>query len=89
MVAGCMVTEGKLTRPAQYRVLRDGVVLHTGKLSSLKRFKEDASEVRSGFDCGASFDRFSDLKVGDQLEAFIIEVVAAAAAAASPEAAAN
>jgi translation initiation factor IF-2 len=83
LVAGCMVTDGKLTRSAQYRVLRAGVVLHTGKLASLKRFKEDVTEVRSGFDCGASIERFSDIKAGDQLEAFIIETIAVPAPAES------
>ena len=82
-IAGCMVTEGKTTRAAIYRVLRDGVVLFTGKLASLKRFKDDVTEVRSGFDCGMSFERFTDVKAGDAIEAFVIEMIAATAESAA------
>ena len=59
-----------LKRDALIRVLRDGVVIHTSKLSSLKRFKDDASEVRTGFECGVGISNFNDVKVGDMLEAF-------------------
>ncbi len=74
-VAGCYVTEGLIKRNSQVRVLRDNVVIHTGELDSLKRFKDDAKEVRANFECGLSLHNFNDLQVGDQLEAFeIIEV---------------
>ena len=76
MVAGCLVRDGKLVRDAQVRVLRDGAVVYTSKLSSLRRFKDDASEVRSGMECGATVANFSDLKPGDVLETFTVEKVA-------------
>ena len=76
MVAGCMVEDGVLTRNSQVRVLRDNVVVHTGKIEGLKRFKNDASEVKSGFECGVSIANFSDVKPGDVLEAFVTERVA-------------
>jgi translation initiation factor IF-2 len=69
-VAGCMVSDGKLKRHAHIRLLRDGVVIYTGKLASLKRFKDDAKEVTKGFDCGAGLENFNDIKVGDIIEAF-------------------
>ncbi|HEY8056994.1 MAG TPA: translation initiation factor IF-2 [Terriglobales bacterium] len=75
-IAGCLVRDGKLSRDSQVRVLRDGAVVHTGKLASLKRFKDDASEVRSGMECGASLANFNDIKPGDILEAFTVEKVA-------------
>jgi translation initiation factor IF-2 len=74
-VAGCMVTEGLVRRNAKIRLLRDNVVIHTGELDSLKRFKDDAREVKSGFECGLSLKNFDDVKVGDQLEVFeVVEV---------------
>ncbi len=74
-IAGCYVTEGLIKRNSQVRVLRANVVIHTGELDSLKRFKDDAKEVRSNFECGLSLHKFNDLQVGDQLEAFeIVEV---------------
>jgi translation initiation factor IF-2 len=76
-VAGCMVVDGVLTRDSQVRLLRDNVVIHTGKLESLKRFKNDASEVKSGFECGAALANYSDLKPGDVIEAFVMERVSA------------
>jgi translation initiation factor IF-2 len=75
-VAGCFVQEGNITRDSQVRVLRDNVVVHTGKIGSLRRFKNDASEVRSGQDCGITLDNFADFKPGDIFEAFISERVA-------------
>ncbi|SKA86488.1 translation initiation factor IF-2 [Paucidesulfovibrio gracilis DSM 16080] len=69
-VAGCMVVQGKLTRNAKVRLLRDGVVVYTGTLSSLKRFKDDAKEVAKDFECGVGLERFNDVKVGDIIEAF-------------------
>ncbi len=69
-VAGCAVLDGKLTRNAKIRLLRDGVVIYTGKLTSLKRFKDDAKEVLKGFECGVGLANFNDIKVGDIVEAF-------------------
>ena len=74
-VAGCMVTEGLVRRNAKIRLLRDNVVIHTGELDSLKRFKDDAREVKSGFECGLSLKNYDDVKVGDMLEVFeVVEV---------------
>ncbi len=74
-IAGCYVSEGLIKRNSQVRVLRDNVVIHTGELDSLKRFKDDAKEVRANFECGLSLHNFNDLQVGDQIEAFeIVEV---------------
>jgi translation initiation factor IF-2 len=75
-VAGCMVQEGAIRRDSQIRVLRDNVVIFTGKVESLKRFKNDASEVKSGFECGIQIHNFNDVKPGDVLEAFTTERVA-------------
>jgi len=75
-IAGCMVTHGKITRTAAMRVLRDGVVVHDGKIASLKRFNEDAREVLEGFECGILLDGFNDLKEGDTLEAYETREVA-------------
>lgn len=69
-IAGCMVTDGKLTRSAQARLLRDGVVVYTGKISSLKRLKDDAREVVSNLECGVGLENFQDIKEGDIIEAF-------------------
>ncbi|MFQ3332771.1 MAG: translation initiation factor IF-2 [Thalassomonas sp.] len=69
-IAGCMVLDGELTRNTGVRLIRDGVVVYTGKLSSLKRFKDDVSEVRKGFECGMSIENFNDLKVGDIIEGY-------------------
>ena len=74
-IAGCMVRDGKLTRSAKVRVIRDGIVVYTGTLGSLKRMKDDVKEVAAGFDCGLSVDGFNDIKVGDMIEAYqIVEV---------------
>jgi translation initiation factor IF-2 len=69
-VAGCYVTDGKLTRNALVRLVRDGVVVHTGKLSSLKRFKDDVKEVARTYECGVGLENYNDVKVGDTIEAF-------------------
>lgn len=74
-VAGCYITEGKVTRTARIRVVRDGVVIHEGNLGSLKRFKDDVKEVASGYECGLSIERFNDIKEGDILEAYTFEEV--------------
>jgi translation initiation factor IF-2 len=76
-VAGCHVVEGVVPRNARARLLRDNVVVWQGKLASLRRFKDDASEVRSGFDCGIGLEGFQDVKPGDIIEAFVEEEVAA------------
>jgi translation initiation factor IF-2 len=74
-VAGCYVLEGVVKRGSQVRVLRDNVVIHTGELDSLKRFKDDVREVKAGFECGLSIKSFNDVKVGDQLEPYeVVEV---------------
>ena len=72
-IAGCYVTDGKIERNAHVRLLRDGVVVFTGRISSLKRFKDDAKEVQSGYECGLGIENYNDIKVGDQLEGFIME----------------
>jgi translation initiation factor IF-2 len=75
-IAGCMVTSGVVRRTAQVRLLRDNVVVFTGVLDSLKRFKDDAKEVREGFECGLNIKNFNDIKEGDQLEFFEVKEVA-------------
>ena len=72
-IAGCSVQDGIMKRDAEVRVQRDGVVIYTGRITSLKRFKEDANEVRQGFECGVGVSNFSDVKVGDILECFKME----------------
>jgi translation initiation factor IF-2 len=69
-VAGCMVTDGYMKRQNPIRLIRDGIVVYAGKLTSLKRHKDDASEVRSGFDCGMSIEGFNDMKEGDVIESY-------------------
>lgn len=76
-IAGCRVTDGVVRRQAKARLIRDGVVIWEGDIASLKRFKDDVSEVKQGFECGISLVNFNDIKVGDEIEAFIIEKVAA------------
>jgi len=74
-VAGCYVTEGLIRRNSRVRLLRDNVVIHDGELASLKRFKDDAREVKAGFECGLSLKNYDDIKVGDQVEAYeVVEV---------------
>ncbi|MFC0215703.1 translation initiation factor IF-2 [Paenibacillus chartarius] len=75
IVAGCMVTTGKIVRNANARLVRNGIVVHEGKIDNLKRFKDDAKEVAAGYECGISFDRYNDIKEGDVIEAFIMETV--------------
>ena len=74
-IAGCYVTSGIIERKAKLRVIRDGVVIHTGELSSLKRFKDDVKDVSKGYECGLQLDRFNDIEVGDYLEIFKTEEV--------------
>jgi len=82
MIAGCHVQEGIIKRDSEVRVLRDNVVIYTGRVSSLRRFKDDASEVRAGFECGIGISNFADVKVGDILECFTMERLAPAGATA-------
>jgi len=74
-IAGCYVTSGVIERKAKLRVIRDGVVIHTGELNSLKRFKDDVKEVTKGYECGLQVERFNDIEVGDYLEIFKTEEV--------------
>jgi translation initiation factor IF-2 len=74
-IAGSYVTDGKVARSAQIRVLRDSVVIFEDAISSLKRFKDDAKEVAQGYECGIGLEKFNDIKVGDVLEAFIMEEI--------------
>jgi len=74
-VAGCYVLEGLVKRGSSVRLLRDNVVIHEGELDTLKRFKDEVREVKSGFECGLSLKNYSDIKEGDQLEVFeVVEV---------------
>ena len=82
MIAGCHVQDGIVKRDAEVRVLRDNVVIYTGRVSSLRRFKDDATEVRAGFECGIGISNFADVKVGDILECFMMERLAPAGATA-------
>jgi translation initiation factor IF-2 len=75
-VAGCQVQDGKLTREAKIRLLRDNVVVYEGKVRSLRHFKEDVNEVRNGMECGIGLENFNDVKVGDVIEAYVLEKVA-------------
>jgi translation initiation factor IF-2 len=75
-IAGCYVSDGSIRRDSQLRVLRDGALVHTGKIESLKRFKNDASEVKNGLECGISLVNFNNIQVGDTLEAFAMERMA-------------
>lgn len=75
-VAGCYVVDGKITRSAFVRILRDNVIIHEGKISSLKRFKDDVREVMHGYECGIGIERFNDIKDGDFIEAYIIKEIA-------------
>src|SRR6202522_2394918 len=76
-IAGCSVTEGIIRRDAEVRVIREAAVIFTGRINSLKRFKDDAKEVRQGFECGIGIANFADVKVGDSLECFTVEKIAA------------
>jgi translation initiation factor IF-2 len=74
-IAGCMVTQGKITRSAEVRLIRGGIVVFEGKIDSLKRFKDDAKEVAQGYECGITLERYNDFKDGDIIEAFVMETV--------------
>ena len=76
IIAGCYIQDGKITRNAQIRIVRDGIVIFEDKISSLRRFKDDVKEVNSGYECGVGIEKFNDIREGDTLEAFIMEEVA-------------
>lgn len=76
IIAGCFVASGLVRRNSSVHVVRDGVQVYTGKVSSLKRFKDDAREVESGYECGIGVENFNDLKIGDELEVFEVEEIA-------------
>ena len=75
-VAGCFVQDGTLSRGSEVRLLRDNVVVYTGKIASLRRFKDDVSEVKTGMECGVTLENYGDVKQGDIMEAFVTERVA-------------
>jgi translation initiation factor IF-2 len=74
-VAGCYVQDGVIRRNSGVRIVRDGIVVHEGEMSSLKRFKDDVREVVQGFECGIGIERFNDLKVGDVIESYVMEEI--------------
>ena len=74
-IAGCYVTDGKIVRNSEIRVIRDGIVIFESTLASLKRFKDDAKEVAKGYECGLSVEKFNDLKEGDVIESFTMEAI--------------
>ena len=76
-VAGCYVQDGKVVRNAQVRLLRDNIVIYEGKMSSLRRFKDDVKEAASGYECGIGLENYNDIKQGDIIEAFEMEKMAA------------
>ena len=75
IIAGCYVTEGRITRSAQVRLVRDGIVIHEGVIASLQRFKDAVKEVAQGYECGIGIEKYSDIKVGDVIEAFVMEQI--------------
>jgi translation initiation factor IF-2 len=75
IIGGAYVLEGKVQRNAEIRLVRDGIVIHEGKISSLKRFKDDAKEVAKGFECGIGIENYNDIKEGDIIEAFKMEEI--------------
>ena len=74
-IAGCYVLDGTITKDAQSRIVRDGIVIYEGELASLKRLKDDVKEVKAGFECGIVFEKYNDIKEGDQIEAFVMEEI--------------
>jgi len=75
-VAGCMVTEGLIRRDSKARLMRDNVVIHTGDLGTLRRFKDDVREVQNGYECGIALEKYNDIQVGDVIECFEVQEVA-------------
>ena len=88
-VAGCYVTEGLVRRDSEVRLLRDSTVIWSGRIESLKRFKDDAKEVKAGFECGITLHNYSDIQEGDQLEVFEVKEVARTLASAAGASAAD
>jgi translation initiation factor IF-2 len=82
-VAGCMVTEGLVRRGAGVRLIRDAVVVHDGRIMTLRRFKDDVGEVKAGYECGLALGSYQDLRVGDRLECYAVEEVARSLPAAA------
>ena len=74
-IAGSYIQDGKITRQSQIRVVRDGIVIFEDKIASLRRFKDDVKEVSDGYECGVGLEKFNDIKVGDILEAFVMEQI--------------
>ena len=74
-IAGCYITEGKINRNDDVRIIRDGIVILEGKIASLRRFKDDVKEVNTGYECGIGIEKYNDLKVGDNIEAFTMEKI--------------
>ena len=74
-ISGDGVKDGKITRDASVRVLRDNIVIHEGELASLRRFKDDVKEVASGYECGMQVEKFNDIKIGDVIECFVMEQI--------------
>ena len=75
-IAGCMVLDGKVTRNTKIRLIRDGIVIYTGGLGSLKRYKDDVKEVSAGMECGLNIENFNDIKVGDIIEGYTTKEIA-------------
>ena len=69
-IAGCFVLEGTIKRSSMIRIIRDGIVVHTGELGSLKRFKDDVKEVKNNYECGLNIDKYNEIEVGDIIEAY-------------------
>ena len=69
-IAGCVVRDGKITRSAKVRIIREGIVVYTGALGSLKRFKDDVKEVTKGFECGLNIENYNDIRIGDMVEGY-------------------
>jgi translation initiation factor IF-2 len=74
-IAGCYVNEGKIERGLQVRLLREGVIRYEGKISSLRRFKDDVKEVNSGYECGVGIENYNDIKIGDTIDCFYMEEI--------------
>ena len=74
-VAGCKITEGRVERACGVRLLRDNVVIHEGMLSTLKRFKDEVEKVQAGMECGMAFEKYEDMRKGDQIECFTVEYI--------------
>jgi translation initiation factor IF-2 len=76
-IAGCYVTDGKIERKARVRLIRDSIVVYTGRIDSLRRFKDDVKEVAAGYECGVSLENYNDLKEKDIIEVFVLDQIAA------------